>query len=224
MKILNLTGVCASLLALAACSSSEVSPTLSVSNASIFAEPNANLNSAIAVDVVLVYNDELLGALAKLPAQKYFEASDQLRLDNPSLLDVWRWELVPGQVVEDFKLETDKGKAFGGLVFANYLTPGDHRVKIPPSGDIKILLAKDDLISVAAGSFDGLKVGKTASDDVPSGMSHETAERQKKIPCGHPLSIDKGNEVEPNGRVKTQTKKVTIKPLKDEMRTKHDNQ
>ncbi|MEB3702569.1 hypothetical protein Bealeia1_01677 [Candidatus Bealeia paramacronuclearis] len=188
--------------------SSENKPTLNVSSASIFSEPDANKNSAIAVDVVLVYNQDLLGAIAKLPAQKYFEASNQLRLDNPSLLDVWRWELVPGQVVKDFELESDKGKAFGGLIFANYLTPGDHRVKIPPSGEIKILLKKDDLISMAEGSFDGLNVGKTASDDVPVTPPKTP---KKKVPC----DTDSGSDEASGGFVILQSPSVSVDPHED---------
>lgn len=143
MKYARLLSLLLSASILAACSSSsEVTPELSVSAVTIYAEPDANQNSATSIDVVLVYDNELLGSISKLTASKYFEASNQLRLDNPSLLDVWRWELVPGQVVSNFPIDSDKGSAFGGVVFANYLTPGDHRVKIPPSGEVKILLQK----------------------------------------------------------------------------------
>jgi type VI secretion system protein len=207
----------ASCLILSSCSSSdEISPELSVSDVTIYAEPDANLNSAIAVDVVLIYDNDLLGSISKMPASKYFEASNQLRLDNPSLLDVWRWELVPGQVVNKFSLNSDKGDAFGGIVFANYLTPGDHRVKIPPSGEVKILLQKNDLMSVAEGSFDGLNVGKTASEAVPNGKSNSAMQATKKLPCGNPLTEPSpSRDGQPGGFVLTQHQTIQVSPLDD---------
>lgn len=217
MKQSRLLSFIVSAFILAGCSSSsEVSPELSVSDVTIYAEPDANLNSAIAVDVVLVYDNELLGSISKMPASKYFEASNQLRLDNPSLLDVWRWELVPGQVVSRFPLDSDKGDAFGGIVFANYLTPGDHRVKIPPSGEVKILLKKNDLMSVADGSFDGLNIGKTASEAVPNGKSNSASQAKSKLPCGNPLTASSPSpDDQPGGFVIMQHQTIQVSPLDD---------
>jgi len=202
---------------LSACSSStEVSPELSVSAVTLYAQPDANQNSAIAVDVVLVYDNELLGSISKMPASSYFTASNQLRLDNPSLLDVWRWELVPGQVVSNFPISSDKGSAYGGIVFANYLTPGDHRIKISPSGEVKVLLQKNDLMSVADGSFDGLNVGTTASDNVPSGTSNAATQATQKLPCGNALTAPApSQDDEPGGFTLTQHQTIQVNPLDD---------
>ena len=218
MKLTQLVSFCFFLSLLAGCSSSsEVSPKLKVSNATIYAEPKANLNSAIAVDLVLVYDNDLLASIAKLPASTYFETSNQLRLDNPSLLDVWRWELVPGQVVNKFPIDSDKGRAFGGIVFANYLTPGDHRVKIPPSGEIKILLEENYLMSVADGTFDGLNVGKTASENVPNKTSTSTQQATQKLPCGNPLTASTSSDMddEPGGFVVMQHQTIQMSPLEE---------
>src|SRR5204863_559014 len=62
-------------------------PELSIESVSIYAAPDANQNSAIAVDLVLVYNQELLKTIGAMSAAKYFASSKQLLLDNPSLLD-----------------------------------------------------------------------------------------------------------------------------------------
>ena len=197
-------------------SSSEVSPELKLSEVTIYAEPDANQNSAIAIDVVLIYDNELLGAISKMTANKYFEASNQLRLDNPSLIDVWRWELVPGQVVSNFSTHSDKGSAYGGIVFANYLTPGDHRVKIPPSGEVKILLQKNDLLSIADGSFDGLNVGTTASDNVPKGQSSSAVRTSKKMPCGNEnMTTPSSSADEPTAGVLMQHQTIQIDSLED---------
>lgn len=151
------------MIELVSCSSS-TDPELSMKSVSVFVEPDANQNSAIAVDLVLVYNQELVNTLGKMSASKYFDSSSQLLLDNPTLLDVWHWELVPGQIVEDFEPPQEKGPAFGGYVFANYLTPGDHRVKVAPNGIVKILLLKKDLKNLATYDIRDVNNGKTMTD------------------------------------------------------------
>lgn len=123
----------------------EDQPELSIETVSIYADPDANQNSAIAVDFVLIYNQELLKTFSKMSAEKYFSSARQLLLYNPSLLDIWHWELVPGQIVENFIPPQNKGEAYGAYVFANYLTPGDHRVGVAPHGVVKLLLSREEL-------------------------------------------------------------------------------
>lgn len=139
-------------------------PELSIDTVSIYAEPDANQNSAIAVDLVLVYNQDLLKTLGKMSAAAYFSSSKQLLLDNPTLLDIWHWELVPGQVVENFSPPQDKGDAYGAYVFANYLTPGDHRVRVAPNGVVKILLLRDDLRNLEMFNTHDINMGTTMSN------------------------------------------------------------
>lgn len=152
-------------LSLVSCTIEDL-PELSIESVSIYAEPDVNQNSATAVDLVLVYNQELLKTLGRLSAASYFASSRQLLLDNPSLLDVWHWELIPGQVVEDFQPTQDKGDAYGAYVFANYLTPGDHRVKVAPNGIVKILLLRDDLRNLEMFNTHDVYMGSTMSNIV----------------------------------------------------------
>lgn len=152
-------------LGLVSCTNEEL-PELSMQSVSIYAQPDANQNSAIAVDLVLVYNQELLKTVGKMSAGKYFASSKQLLLDNPSLLDIWHWELIPGQIVDNFVPPQDKGDAYGGYVFANYLTPGDHRVKVAPNGIVKILLLRDDLRNLATFNSHDVNMGTTMSEVV----------------------------------------------------------
>lgn len=142
-------------------------PDLEIETVSIYADPDANQNSAIAVDLVLVYNQELAKTIGKLTAAKYFAMSKQLLLDNPTLLDIWHWELVPGQIVEDFEPPQDNGEAFAGYVFANYLSPGEHRIKIGADGVVKVLLLKNQLKNLAMLNAYNVKTGTTMSDVKP---------------------------------------------------------
>lgn len=155
-------------LSLWACTNDTL-PELSLDTVSIYTDIDANQNSAIAVDLVIVYDEEVEKTLGKLSAAKYFASSKQLLLDNPTLLDIWHWELVPGQIVQNFEPPQEQGDAYAAYVFANYLTPGDHRLKVAPSGVVKILLQKNDLVNLAKYDVHEFRSGTT--------MSSETAQR-----------------------------------------------
>ena len=147
-----------------------VQPELSIQSVSIYTDLDANQNSAVAVDLVLVYDDQLVKTFSSLSASKYFSSSPQLLLDNPSLVSIWHWELVPGQTVQDFQVQ-QSADAYAGFVFANYLTPGDHRLKVAPNGVIKVLLLKDDLKNLVIYDTRNVTSGTTMSNTpgIPQG-------------------------------------------------------
>lgn len=146
-------------------------PELSIDTVSIYTESDTNQNSAIAVDLVLVYDQELAKLLSQMSAAKYFDSSKQLLLDNPTLLDIWHWELVPGQIVQNFSPPQEEGDAYAGFVFANYLTPGDHRIKIAPTGVVKVLLLKNDLKNLAVYDLNEARQGTTMANIVRTANS-----------------------------------------------------
>lgn len=110
-------------------------------NVKVDISENANTNSPIALDVVLVYDEALLKQLIKMPSGEWFEKREQIARDHTrgEGLDYWTWEFVPGQNVETQILPI-KPKAKGGIVFANYYTPGEHRFRIDPFKDLIIHL------------------------------------------------------------------------------------
>jgi len=110
-------------------------------NVAIDISPHANTNSPIALDVVLVYDEALLKQLIQMPSSEWFEKRKQILRDHMKGggLDYWAWEFVPGQNVETQDLPI-KPKAKGGIVFANYFTPGEHRFRIDPFKDFIIHL------------------------------------------------------------------------------------
>ena len=106
---------------------------------------SANQNNPVAVDLVLVENTELLKELQKMSAKEWFEKRNEYQLSYPKEpgLSTWRWEWVPGQVV---KLERTpvRIEVSGGIIFANYFTPGAHRAVINPRKPILIKLGEED--------------------------------------------------------------------------------
>ena len=63
----------------------------------IIAAPNANLNTAIAVDLVFAYDKEMVGELEKINARNWFKGKASYRLNFPTGFDVVSWEVIPGQ-------------------------------------------------------------------------------------------------------------------------------
>lgn len=103
------------------------------------AAADANTNSALAVDVVLVKDKALLDSLAAMPAAKYFAARADLQKTFPEALTVLAVEITPGQVI---RLD---GKRYGGervwaaLAFANYANQGEHRERLLLNNDGYVL-------------------------------------------------------------------------------------
>lgn len=105
-------------------------PKVQIGDIQVLTDPGANLNTALEFEVVLVQDPDVLKKLSELPAAKWFELREDLRKTYPGGFESMKWELVPGQ---DLRLQSDEFKdkrALAVLVYANYLTPGEHRARI----------------------------------------------------------------------------------------------
>ena len=121
----------------------------------INAAQGVNQNSPVALDVLLIYDENLLKELQKLTAKEWFEKRVQMSRDNPKgvAFDSWEWEVAPGQDVSPKTLYVPvktmliypKAKIKAGLIFANYATPGPHRASlVPEDEDIVIQLLEKE--------------------------------------------------------------------------------
>jgi type VI secretion system protein len=107
--------------------------------------PEANEDSPVAVDVVVVYDRKLVDELLKMPASQWFAGKAQFLADHDRKIAVQGWEWVPGQKVEPITLEYRPG-AQQVIVFADYHTDGAHRAVVPPQQPFHLLLAERDLV------------------------------------------------------------------------------
>lgn len=107
--------------------------------------PQLNGNAPVPVEVVVLYDKGLLETVLQKSAQDWFANREQFIKDNsPSKsFDSWKWEWVPGQTVEPFKLSYRIG-ARGGVVFAGYASAGNHRQAIDPQLNIALDLGPTD--------------------------------------------------------------------------------
>jgi type VI secretion system protein len=104
----------------------------------------ANRNSPIPVTLVAVRDPKLFEQIVKLSAKQWYEQREQMRRDFPSgtAFSEWDWEFVPGQAPPPIFIEID-GQALGGILFANYRSPGDHRFRIGAAQRMRIDLLDD---------------------------------------------------------------------------------
>ncbi len=94
------------------------------------ADDDANANSAVAVDVVLVKDLAVLDALQAMPATKWFATRGDLQRSFPEGLTVYRYELVPGRTIKLNSKLWNEPKAWAALVYAGYASPGEHRARL----------------------------------------------------------------------------------------------
>ena len=106
---------------------------------------DANDGNPVAFDLVLVTDETLLEELGEISASEWFEKRNQYRLDYPEEagLSAGSWEFVPGQDVAPQSI-TVKREIVGGVIFANYSTPGEHRAVIDPRKSFAVTLGTED--------------------------------------------------------------------------------
>jgi type VI secretion system protein len=95
------------------------------------AASDANANSALAVDVVLVKDKAVLETLAAMSASRYFAAKADLQRTYPDALTVLAVEITPGQSIRIERKRFGAERVWGALAFANYAAPGEHRLRLP---------------------------------------------------------------------------------------------
>jgi type VI secretion system protein len=95
------------------------------------AAADANVNSAVAVDIVFAGTVEVQTILQNLNAGKWFSSREGTMRTFSETLKVISLELVPGQTVMLNKSDYSKLMSTGVFVYANYATPGEHKSSIP---------------------------------------------------------------------------------------------
>jgi len=105
----------------------------------------ANQNSPIAVDLLLIKDKTLLKAAQGMSASDWFTKKPQFKRQYSKTLEVRSWEWVPGQTIApiDFTVASDVG---GIVVFANYGSPGAHNAPLPTRGKVSIFLDDEDFV------------------------------------------------------------------------------
>lgn len=118
-------------------------PSIEVQSVNLVADQDANDNSAVPVEYIVVYDQHVFVKLLGMTARQYFQQERQLKSDNPNIIESWRWEVIPGQALVDQPAKYTGSDPVGAIVFADYTSPGDHRIRVGAGEQIRIELKKD---------------------------------------------------------------------------------
>jgi type VI secretion system protein len=105
---------------------------------------DANENTPLAVDFVVVYEKKVLDKLLEKKARDWFAGRDQFLRDYPDGVKSWKWEWVPGQEIQPIEIAYGVG-AKQVVLFADYLAPGEHRARIDPQRPFRLILGPSEL-------------------------------------------------------------------------------
>ena len=104
--------------------------------------PDLNRSSPIAVEIVVIYEKKILDKLRAMTAREWFEKREQMLRDHQGALQTWKYEWVPGQQVAPLDLRYEVG-ADRAVIFADYFSPGPHRILADPHRGLRLLLADE---------------------------------------------------------------------------------
>jgi type VI secretion system protein len=116
----------------------------SISTISISADPAANQDNAVAVDLVMLTDPEAAAAIMKLTARDWFQRRRQFTRDYPDGVRILSWEMAPGQILRDAPVDSPGGMT-DAIVFASYRGDGDHRLRLGDPSRVRLLLDEKDV-------------------------------------------------------------------------------
>lgn len=124
-------------------------PKVAIREVTIEVDRNTNGNSPVSVDFVASSDATLSQSLKSLSANQWFDQRDQLRRDNPDRLRIWSLEVVPEQFSVFQDIPFRGMRANDVIVYANYSTPGAHRLLITTEKTIWLKLEARDMKIIA---------------------------------------------------------------------------
>ena len=143
----------AGVVALVGCSSGP--ETIKTETIDLKVASHANDDNAVAVDLVLVFDPGLVASVTELTAATWFGTRDQVRLANPTGLEVQSFEVIPGQPdthVEISDISERGSDAVAAFLFAGYASPGPHRARIDGMPAVLLRLGGKDFAVSAPSS------------------------------------------------------------------------
>ena len=118
-------------------------PAIEIENTSIIAAQDANDNTAVPVAFVVAYDQGVLVKLLSMTARQFFQQERQLKNDYPNIIEIWRWEVIPGQSLNNQRTKLSGDEPIGAVVYSDYTSRGDHRVRVGAGNQLRIELKKE---------------------------------------------------------------------------------
>ncbi|MCX7337804.1 MAG: hypothetical protein NTX76_00780 [Alphaproteobacteria bacterium] len=114
------------------------------------ASNDVNDGSPVTVHILIIYKPDLLAELSKMDSDAYFQKATQIKTDNPEDLDLFKYDIIRGQKLDNVPITPSKVSGEGVLIFARYSSPGAHRVAVGSEKEIIIQLDKLDFKIIPA--------------------------------------------------------------------------
>lgn len=121
-------------------------PEIDTRTISVEVSPSANHDSPVALDVVYVFDPQLLSQLQMLSADDWFRQRDDIRALYPKKVAALSYELVPGQLGPIVHITGNKEDAIGLFVFAKYQGAGTHRARLDRFEHVVVRLDPTDIV------------------------------------------------------------------------------
>lgn len=92
--------------------------------------PDMNDNTACSVMMVFVYDEDTFKKIKAVPVKEWFEKYQSYLNMNPSDLSAIQWELVPDQIVNVSRPDSELDDVVGIIVFADYLKSANSKAAL----------------------------------------------------------------------------------------------
>lgn len=130
--------------------SSDRPASLAIQQITVDVVAQANNDTPIALDFVLVRTKELALSVNTLSAKSWFADKHQWLIDHSGQVDAWSYELVPGQHINIDTTPFDGERASALFVFANYQLPGAFRLRLENKRKVVLRLDKARMVLTGA--------------------------------------------------------------------------
>lgn len=104
---------------------------------------NTNDSGPVKVHIVIAYKDDLAATLSKMDADTYFQKAKTIKSDAGEDLDVFSTEIIPSSR-SSLDITPSSSSGVVALMFARYISPGDHRANVSADYEIQVDLNKND--------------------------------------------------------------------------------
>lgn len=117
-------------------------------------DPDANMKSPLAIDVVVSYDPKLTQQLANMTARQYFKVKKQLQHDYFGRIYSEGWELPPNFSVTETIYHHPLG-VNAVFLFADYRTSGAHRLRLIPGEIVHIRMMQTGMMITSSTHEEG---------------------------------------------------------------------
>ena len=120
---------------------------------SIGVSQQANKNSPVAVDIVMIFDESLVPKIFQIPAGEWFNSKKSMFINTfPKEISVKSWELAPGDLLQVPSSFFGEERIFAVVAFADYFSDGDHRIRIDElAGGVVLEFGVDDFSAYSIG-------------------------------------------------------------------------